>query len=72
MLGNTVDVAHETLNAGIDLHEFAPLPGLAPAARTLLEIWDGLPTVDVSYQRRFLHSAHHYLVDESCRLSPFN
>ena len=49
MLGNTADVAHETLSAGVDLLEFAPLPGLAPAARTLLEIWDGLYMVDVRY-----------------------
>ena len=49
MLGNTVDVTHETLNAGVDLHEFAPLPGLALAARTLLEIWDGLSMVNVRY-----------------------
>ena len=41
------DVAREALTASIDLLEFALFPGLAPAGRTLLEIWDGLSMVDV-------------------------
>ncbi|PFH48794.1 hypothetical protein AMATHDRAFT_64627 [Amanita thiersii Skay4041] len=48
VLGNTKDVAHEVLSTGVDLLELAPLPGLAPAARTLLEIWNALETVDMN------------------------
>ncbi|KAF8346243.1 hypothetical protein F5887DRAFT_884002, partial [Amanita rubescens] len=48
VLGPTADIIHETLGAGVDLLEIAPLPGLAPAAQTLLEIWDGLTTVDMN------------------------
>ncbi|KAK2463882.1 hypothetical protein APHAL10511_004054 [Amanita phalloides] len=48
VLGPTITLAHEALYAGVELLELAPLPGLAPAARTLLEIWDALGTVDMN------------------------
>jgi hypothetical protein len=52
VLGAAGDVAHEALQIGADALELAPLPGLAPAARTLLGIWDALQDVDV---RRRIH-----------------
>ncbi|KAG2006316.1 TKL/TKL-ccin protein kinase [Coprinopsis cinerea AmutBmut pab1-1] len=50
-LGNVVDVGHELLSIGVDLLELAPVPGLAPAARTLLNIWDAVDGVDVNFNR---------------------
>jgi abelson tyrosine-protein kinase 1 len=41
------DVAHEALLLSAELVELAPLPGLAPAAKTLLNIWDAMQDVDV-------------------------
>lgn len=41
-------MAHDVLTTGIDLLEFAPIPGLATVARTLLNIWDAVESVDVS------------------------
>jgi len=43
-----LDVAHELLIVGSDFLELAPIPGLSPAARSLLEIWDAVQKVDVS------------------------
>ncbi|KAF8639293.1 hypothetical protein AX17_001604 [Amanita inopinata Kibby_2008] len=48
VLGPTLGVAHAILSTGIDLLEFVPLPGLAPVARTLLQIWDALDAVDMN------------------------
>ena len=44
---------HEVLLTSVDLFELAPVPGLQAAARTLLEIWDSLQEVDVSFFIRF-------------------
>ncbi|KAM6492858.1 hypothetical protein JOM56_010992 [Amanita muscaria] len=48
VLGPTIDITRHALNAGVDLLELAPIPGLAQAARTLLEIWDALDAVDMN------------------------
>ncbi|CCM02518.1 uncharacterized protein FIBRA_04620 [Fibroporia radiculosa] len=40
VLGTTAEVAHELLAEGECLLEFAPIPGLAIVARSLLAIWD--------------------------------
>jgi hypothetical protein len=47
-LGTAVDVTHEALFIGVDLLDFAPVPGLRPAAQLLLNIWDASQMVDVS------------------------
>lgn len=43
-----IDGVHEALAAGAEVLEFAPIPGLAQAARVLLDIWDAVQMVDVS------------------------
>ena len=48
MLGTTGDVAHELLQTGVNFLGFVPVPGLEPAARQLLQIWDTLQQVDVN------------------------
>ena len=48
VLGYTLDVLHEGLEVGAEVLEFAPIPGLAQAARVLLGIWDAVQMVDVS------------------------
>ncbi|KAJ3573275.1 hypothetical protein NP233_g2522 [Leucocoprinus birnbaumii] len=48
VLDVTLDVAHELLSVGSDFLEFAPIPGLSPAARALLEIWDAMQSVDLN------------------------
>ncbi|KAH9924941.1 hypothetical protein B0H21DRAFT_886279 [Amylocystis lapponica] len=48
VLGTTADVVHEALLISVDVLEFAPLPGLHTAARTLLGIWDALQAVDIN------------------------
>ncbi|KAG7086098.1 hypothetical protein E1B28_003613 [Marasmius oreades] len=48
VLGTAVDVAHEALVLSADVLELAPVPGLSPAARTLLLIWDSLQLVDLN------------------------
>ncbi|TFK19552.1 TKL/TKL-ccin protein kinase [Coprinopsis marcescibilis] len=50
-LGNVADITHELLTIGVDLLELAPVPGLAPAAKTLLNIWDAVDGVDVNFHR---------------------
>jgi hypothetical protein len=47
-LGNTVDVGYELLSVTGELLELVPIPRLAPAAKTLLAIWDAVQNVDVS------------------------
>lgn len=44
----TLDVAHELLAVGSDVLELAPIPGLSPVARSLLEIWDAMQNVDLN------------------------
>lgn len=46
VLGTTLDVTHEALATGADLLQLAPVPGLAEAARVLLNLWDALQMVD--------------------------
>ena len=48
ILGTAADIAHEVLLTSVDFLDFAPVPGLQTAARTLLMIWDTLQEVDVS------------------------
>ncbi|KAI0092226.1 hypothetical protein BDY19DRAFT_587910 [Irpex rosettiformis] len=40
--------AHELLAIGVDVLEFAPVPGLVTAARVLLHIWDAAQGVDLN------------------------
>ena len=47
VLGTTGDVIHELLQTGVGFLGFVPVPGLGPAASTLLQIWDTLQQVDV-------------------------
>jgi abelson tyrosine-protein kinase 1 len=47
VLGTVGDVAHEVLLLSVELVDLAPLPGLAPAAKTLLNIWDAMQDVNV-------------------------
>jgi abelson tyrosine-protein kinase 1 len=42
-------VTHELLGLSVELLEFAPIPGLQAAAQTLLNIWDAVVRVDVSF-----------------------
>lgn len=47
MLGDALDVTHEVLYVSTELLQLAPIPGLAEAAKTLLNIWDAVQSVDV-------------------------
>ncbi|KAG6806029.1 hypothetical protein H0H93_003648, partial [Arthromyces matolae] len=48
VLGTTaVEVVHELLFTTVNLLENVPLPGLAPAAKVLLQIWETLQAVEV-------------------------
>ena len=49
VLGTAGDVTHELLVVSIDVLRFAPVMGLAEAARVLLNIWDSLQLVDVCF-----------------------
>lgn len=48
VLGTAGALTHEALFIGVDLFQFAPVPGLAGAAHTLLKIWDAVGLVSVS------------------------
>jgi len=48
-LGTAGDVTHELLGLSVELSQFAPIPGLQAAAQTLLNIWDAVEEVDVSF-----------------------
>jgi hypothetical protein len=52
VLGTTADVAHELLSLAVEFSGFVPVPGLAVAAQTLLNIWDAAQDVDVSVYLR--------------------
>ena len=41
-------ISHEALFAGLDLLQFAPVPGLDTAGNVLLSIWDAVEKVEVS------------------------
>ncbi|KAF6756188.1 TKL/TKL-ccin protein kinase [Ephemerocybe angulata] len=49
VLGNVADVTYELLSVGVELLDLAPIPGLAPAAKTLLTIWASVQNVDVNF-----------------------
>lgn len=70
MLGTTTDLIHETLIVGVDLFEFVPIPGLALAARIVLNIWDAAQYADVSYSTCFITfiPTNSFLTDESIGL----
>ncbi|KAG6829841.1 hypothetical protein H0H87_009963 [Tephrocybe sp. NHM501043] len=40
VLGTALDIAHEVLLTSVALLGLAPIPGLAPAAKVLMQIWD--------------------------------
>ena len=42
-----LDAVHDTLEVAVDVLEFAPVVGLAEAARVLLTIWDAVQLVEV-------------------------
>ena len=53
VLGNAVvdtalDVTREVLEAGSEVLQFAPVAGLAEAARVLVNIWNAVQLVEVS------------------------
>ncbi|KZT05047.1 uncharacterized protein LAESUDRAFT_750759 [Laetiporus sulphureus 93-53] len=48
VLGTAGEATHEVLVVSVELLEFAPLPGLQAAARSLLEIWDALQMVEIN------------------------
>ena len=59
-MGVAAKVAHEGLFIGVDLLRFSPIPGLEIAGAVLLNIWDALELVDVSFReplssRRAIH-----------------
>jgi hypothetical protein len=41
-------IGHEVLFTGVDLLQFAPVPGLDVAGNILLSIWDAVEMVEVS------------------------
>ena len=41
-------IDHEALFTGADLLKFSPVPGLEPAGKMLLSIWDAVEKVEVS------------------------
>jgi hypothetical protein len=41
-------IGHEVLFTGVDLLQFAPVPGLDIAGKILLGIWDAVELVEVS------------------------
>jgi hypothetical protein len=41
-------IGHEVLFTGVDLLQFAPVPGLDVASNILLSIWDAVELVEVS------------------------
>jgi abelson tyrosine-protein kinase 1 len=47
-LGTAASIGHEVLFTGVDLLQFAPVPGLNTAGTILLNIWDAIETVEVS------------------------
>ena len=47
-LDMTLEATHEALAIGADVLQFAPVIGLAEAARVLASIWDAVQMVDVS------------------------
>jgi hypothetical protein len=49
VLGTTGVVTHELLVISVGLLDFVPLPGLKVVAETLLNIWDAVEQVDVSF-----------------------
>ncbi|KAL0952988.1 hypothetical protein HGRIS_007199 [Hohenbuehelia grisea] len=48
ILDLAANAAHDILELGTDFLDFAPIPGLQSAARTLLAVWDALEGVDLN------------------------
>jgi ethanolamine transporter EutH len=46
-LGIVGPIALEALTASVDMLGFAPVPGLQPIVKALLDIWDAVQEVDV-------------------------
>lgn len=46
VLGTAAAATHEALFLSVNLLDFAPIPGLQAAAKTLLDIWDAVQKVD--------------------------
>lgn len=47
-LATAASIGHEALFTGVDLLQFAPVPGLNTAGAILLKIWDAIEIVEVS------------------------
>jgi abelson tyrosine-protein kinase 1 len=47
-LGTAASIGHEALFTGVDLLQFAPVPGLNTAGTILLNIWDAIEMVEVN------------------------
>ena len=62
-------MAHELLQFGVGFLGFVPIPGLEPAASTLLQIWDTLQQVDVKFLPFFLYFAHSPVLRQTNRLA---
>ena len=45
--GTAARIGHEALSAGVDILQFAPVPGLQLAGNLLLNIWDAVGMVKV-------------------------
>ncbi|KAF5329372.1 hypothetical protein D9619_009450 [Psilocybe cf. subviscida] len=48
VLGTSAEIAHELLSLAVEFSNFVPVPGLAVAAQTLLNIWDASQEVDMN------------------------
>ncbi|KAN0141932.1 Protein kinase-like domain containing protein [Lactarius tabidus] len=49
-LGTAASIGHEALFSGVDLLQFAPVPGLNTAGTILLSIWDAIEMVETNRQ----------------------
>lgn len=49
VLGGVHDVSYELLKLGVEFLDLVPIPGLAPAGKMLLSIWDAVQNVDVNF-----------------------
>ena len=50
-----LEATHELLGISADVLQFAPVIGLAEAARVLVNIWDAVQTVDVRLSCILVH-----------------
>ncbi|KAF8993568.1 hypothetical protein BDQ17DRAFT_1181203, partial [Cyathus striatus] len=47
-LGTLKDLTREALELGVEFLDLVPVPGLAPAARLVLDVWDAVQEVDMN------------------------